>query len=231
MEIRLEYGIGREARFLSHLDILRLFGRALRRADLPIAYSQGFNPHPKIAFGPPLAVGMTSEREYLDMELTGHFPLEDLQARLAKAMPRGIVIKDAKEIRHKVPSLMAAIERAEFRLSLPLDEESSNLPWPSLIENFLSRQSIVVTRLGKKGPQPREIRPGIYRVAVEEEQDRLIFNLELQLDNQGTVRPDEVIRGLIDLEKISLNLEQMEICRSGLLIMAGTNKLTPLEVL
>ncbi|NLC39201.1 MAG: DUF2344 domain-containing protein, partial [Clostridia bacterium] len=67
MLIRLEYSRCGTARFLSHLEMLRLFERSFRRASLPLAFSRGFNPHPKISFGPPLPVGVSGRREYLDV--------------------------------------------------------------------------------------------------------------------------------------------------------------------
>ncbi|NLC76914.1 MAG: DUF2344 domain-containing protein [Clostridia bacterium] len=231
MLVRLEYSVGKEVRYLSHLDFLRLFIRALRRARLPVAYSQGFNPHAKVAFGPPLPVGITGSSEYLDVEFNEELPVTEIMDRLGQVLPRGVVIKRGKKIAGKTPSLMAVIERARFEVRIPLEDGQRGINWEKAIGSFMARTEVVVTRHTKDGPRPKEIRQGIYRLEGKEEEGTAVFNMELQVGNRGSVRPDEVIRGLIELEGIPLLPEAMEIRRTGLFLLQEGKPVTPLEIL
>lgn len=231
MLVRLEYSIGPETRYLSHLDFLRLFTRAIRRAGLPIAYSQGFNPHPKLAFGPPVAVGITSSYEYMDLELETEFCLDELVEKLSQALPRGINIIQAKEIKEQVTSLMAGIERANFEVKVPLADANTEIDWPDIFSRFLERPSIIITRQTKKGPKPKEIRLGIFNLKADQVDGLVVFRLELQVGSQGAVRPNEVIQALIDLEGIPLKEKEMQIHRDGLYLCQKERLLTPLEVI
>lgn len=231
MEVRLEYSVGKEVKYLSHLDFLRLFIRAIRRAGLPVAYSQGFNPHPKLAFGPPLAVGITSGCEYVDIELTEPVPVASIIERLEQALPKGVTIKQGKEIKGKTAPLMAAIERARFQVKVPLLEELDQEDLEQAMENFMNRLSIVVTRNTKKGPRPKEIRQGIFALTGKKDNGAVVLQLELQVGSQGSVRPDEIVRGLIELEGMPLQQEEMEIQRTGLFLLEDNAPVTPLEIL
>ncbi|HEU4333984.1 MAG TPA: TIGR03960 family B12-binding radical SAM protein, partial [Candidatus Eisenbacteria bacterium] len=105
------------ARFTSHLDLVRIFDRALRVAKIPMAYTQGFNRHAKIAYGPPLSLGATSRAEYFDLELAQGVPWETIAA-LNEILPEGVRILEGKPFSRNVDSLMSVITRADYRVSL-----------------------------------------------------------------------------------------------------------------
>jgi radical SAM family uncharacterized protein len=110
---RVKYSVGEAFRYAAHLDIVRSMYRALRRSELPIAYSQGFAPRPVVSFGPPLPVGLTSSEEYLDLQMAGHYP-GSLVRDLGPAMPRDLRLLEAKPIFAKVDSLGAALTAARY---------------------------------------------------------------------------------------------------------------------
>ena len=93
--IRVKYTKGEEIKFISHRDLMRLFQRAVRRAEIPIAYSQGFNPHMKISWGNALKVGQTSEGEYAELQIDGWIRPHELMAKLNPELPKGIEILEA----------------------------------------------------------------------------------------------------------------------------------------
>lgn len=231
MQVRLEYGVGDELRFLSHLDFLRLFIRAFRRAKLPIAYSQGFNPHPKMSFGPPLAVGITSSREYFDFELENPLPLLEIVKSLQKGLPKGLEISGAQEIKNKVPSLMAIIERASYEIKIVSEKGLTEAEWKGYINALFNRKEIHITRRTKEGPRSKEIRQGIFEIDIRQAQDGLVFIMVLQNGNQGAVRPEEVINALIEQEGAPLCTGILKIHRTGLYAVKENALLTPLEVL
>ena len=94
-KIRVKYRKGEEVKFISHRDLMRAFQRALRRTGLPVAYSQGFNPHMKISWGNALKVGATSEGEYAELQIDGWIKPFELMDRLNKELPPGIAILES----------------------------------------------------------------------------------------------------------------------------------------
>jgi len=93
--IKIEYSKGEEVKYLSHRDLMRAFQRAIRRADLPIAFSQGFNPHMKISWGQALKVGATSAAEPAELEMSEWVKPDELMARLNASLPKGLAISAA----------------------------------------------------------------------------------------------------------------------------------------
>lgn len=104
------------ARFISHLDLLRTFGRAARRAGLPLAFTQGFNPHPKITFAAPLAVGISGEAEFADLELTEKIPAPFVARALSDALPEGLRVLEVRQLKGAGPALMAMVRSASYRV-------------------------------------------------------------------------------------------------------------------
>jgi hypothetical protein len=109
--IRIKFTKTGRVRFLSHLDLMTLFQRAVARAAVPVAFSQGFNPHQKISFGPALSVGMESEAEYLDMETDPFIDLLRITKGLNNTLPEGIRILESRIIPSKAPSFSGSIGR------------------------------------------------------------------------------------------------------------------------
>ncbi|OGB89805.1 hypothetical protein A2625_05060 [candidate division WOR-1 bacterium RIFCSPHIGHO2_01_FULL_53_15] len=94
-KIKVKYRKGEEVKFISHRDLMRAFQRAIRRADLPVAYSQGFNPHMKISWGNALKVGAVSEAEFAEIQIDGWIRPHELVERLNRQLPRGLEILEA----------------------------------------------------------------------------------------------------------------------------------------
>ncbi|MCW3489231.1 TIGR03936 family radical SAM-associated protein [Dethiobacter alkaliphilus] len=190
-------------RFLSHLDLMRAWQRAIRRARLPVAYSAGFNPHPKMSFASALAVGITSEAEYLDIQFTESLGEEQLTA-LQKALPQGMAMTGWREVQDNAPALMALIRAAEWLVPLPQD----GLPQlQQKIEQVLQASELTVTREGKKGVKTVDIRPMIYGLHVDEK-ERLV--MLLASGGEGGVRPREVL-GLLDVPEAEKHLHRTEL--------------------
>lgn len=116
--LRINFSKTGQMRFLSHLEMVNLFYRALRRAGFPLLYSQGFHPLPKVSFGYPLPVGIESLDEYMDVEIEGLPQLKSLFERLKKEMPEGIMLLDIKPIPLRSPSITASIRGATYNLLL-----------------------------------------------------------------------------------------------------------------
>jgi radical SAM-linked protein len=137
VRIRVEFSKTGRLRFLSHLELLVLLLRAMRRAEIPIEYSKGFHPSPNISFGPPLSVGVAGLSEYFDLEVRPPFDLVLNMRKLNELLPDGVFIKDMRAVSAKDESLNSFIRRYEYEVK---GGDLSNIAW------FLSEKEIVVQR-------------------------------------------------------------------------------------
>jgi radical SAM-linked protein len=167
---------------------MTLFHRAVARAKAPIAFSQGYNPHPKLAFGPALPVGMESGTEYLDLEVDAFADLLQITKGLNSALPEGVRILESKVVPKKAPSLSGSISRYTYEVAI------AGPHWDGIearVKDFLSRSSVIVSKEGKQ----KDIRPCIESIAVGP--DSLVCTL---IDHdQIKPRMQDVIERLFDI--------------------------------
>jgi len=233
MILRLKYSKTAQGRFLSHLDLLRTMQRIFRRAGLPLAYSEGFNPHPKISYGSALAVGVTSDGEYLDVELRQELPVAEIAARIAAVVPPGLKVLAVQELQGRQESLTAILNMARYQVEARLDRSLSQNEAEEMVAELLNQEKILVEREGKKGLRSIDIRAGIYQVSVQAAEQTLHFVLELQTGSAGNVRPEEILSWLAAnvLNRKGIKLAgSLRIHRLGLYIKEQDSIRTPLEV-
>ena len=191
MRVRLRYTKAGKVRWTSHRDLARMFERAFRRTQLPIAYSGGFAPRPKVSFGLALPTGAESEAEYLDLELIEGttVDLETLPARLSDALPVGVEVNAAAVIDDGAPSLQEAVSSCVWRV------EVSGTGHDELCEkvaDVIAAPTLVVTRTRKGNLVTDDIRPGILALRVVEG-----VEVECELATQPrAVRPGELVRAI-----------------------------------
>lgn len=217
MRVRLVYRQEGPARFISHLDVMRAFERAARRAELPLAYSQGFNPRPKLVFAAPLPVGTSGCREYVDLELEGYLAPEEVLDRLRRNLPGGLVPFGARSAAG--PPLMSLVSRVCYLAAGDLPRGFSAGHLEEGVARFLAREEIVTERKTAKGIRRKDIRPGIHRLTAQSDGDRLKLTMELEAGSARNVRPDEVIQALgVVLE---LDAESFNVLRTAVLSGEG----------
>ncbi|HPZ43342.1 MAG TPA: TIGR03936 family radical SAM-associated protein [Bacillota bacterium] len=191
---RMMYAKVGPARFISHLDLLRTFGRAARRAGLPLAFTQGFNPHPKITFAAPLAVGIAGEAEFADLELTRKIPAPVVARALTGALPEGLSVLEVRLQRGSSPPLMAMVECASYRAEAKACGPVTGEELKDAIASFLSRQEILVERKNKEGKKVlRNLRPGIFEMSGKVDNDIIKIEAELKTGSSGNIRIEEVM--------------------------------------
>jgi radical SAM family uncharacterized protein/radical SAM-linked protein len=214
------------ARFLSHLDNIRVFERAIRRSGLPVEFTQGFHPHIKISFGPPLQLGYTSEAEYFDLNLDR--PFQPFMAdKLNEALPEGFAITLAKPVIDKKTSLSGFLNRAVYEVDLDNGQELR-----TKIDSLLARKEVEIERAGKDETKIVDIRPAVYhleiRASTEDRPDMVAVSMELGVGTAGYARPSEVIlaAGIVD----EATLPALAFHRKELLyISAAGDKFTPMD--
>lgn len=168
LRIRVQFSKTGELRFLSHREVMTAITRGLRRADLPVLYSQGFHPSPRISFGPPLNVGVSGLKEYFDMDIQPLFPLPELEGKINLQLPKGLRLNAGCVIPSNEPSIDSFISRYEYEIICP-DAD--------IINSFLEKDSIVVDRENAAGKKSQvDIRSMVDGVhAVNSNAVRLTF--------------------------------------------------------
>ncbi|NLY71506.1 MAG: DUF2344 domain-containing protein [Clostridiales bacterium] len=152
-------------KYISHLDMIRLFHRAFKRMEISLSYSQGFNPRPKMSFAQPLSLGFTSLGEYLEFETNKIYNAKDLKDMLNSAMPDGIEITDCWQLDPKSKSIASIVKWASYEIQCDCEIE------PSLVEKFLNQEKIIVLKRQKKKTTMKEIdiKPMIYEFKTLED--------------------------------------------------------------
>ncbi|MEE9442823.1 MAG: TIGR03960 family B12-binding radical SAM protein [candidate division Zixibacteria bacterium] len=191
-KLRIKWGKKGLVRFLSHLENNRVFERAIRRARLPVVYSQGFHPHQKLSFGPPLPLGYSSDEEYLDIQTEGSCLKAHLDA-LSHTLPEGFFIREYKQIFSKAPAISTLLNRATYQISGDFGDPG---PLGSAIEKLLERDSIIALRTTKDGGKEVEIRPAIYRLELNDLLPNAVIEMELGLGQGGYTKPSEVLESI-----------------------------------
>jgi radical SAM-linked protein len=157
MNIRLKFTKGKEVKYISHLDLMRVFQRAIRRTGIPISYSSGFNPHQEISFGAPLPLGITSNAEYVDFRLVEPMEIQEIKNRLNSSLPEGIRILEGIRLGENPKSAMSAVTHARYQISMEIENIAPDALEKS-IEAFISQEHIIVMKeQPKKGFQLKEV--------------------------------------------------------------------------
>jgi radical SAM-linked protein len=166
-DLRIKFIRGEEVKFISHLDLMKVFERAARRVNIPIAFSQGFNPHAHLIFGLPLSVGVTSQAEYADIELTEIIEPESFVTRLNHELPKGLIIVEAKDRQAKV-NIMASIGAAIYEILISVPEDLEIIDFQEDIASFLAKEEIIVKKEGKKGIRELDIKTMILQIKLKD---------------------------------------------------------------
>ena len=203
--LRIVFGRGEAIKYISHLDLARAWERVLRRAGVPLAYSQGFNPRPKIVFASALPVGVIARREMMDLFLKRPVMPLNLNRRLKPHLPPGLSVVSAKEVYHHLPSLPSQVCGAQYRVEIEWAESREALA--SRTADFMAAASLVRERRGKT----YDLRPLVESLSVAEAMpDGFALHMRLSLRQNGTARHDEVLDALGLTEMTRL------VCREGL---------------
>ncbi len=183
----IKYARDERVKYISHLDFVRLFHRAIRRADLPFMFSQGFNPHPIMTVAQPLSVGVTSDCEYMNVGFDGDFSNEELKERINKALPPGYSIVDVKKVNSKKEIDLTALDRAVYVVEI---EYEGNID----INKFLLNETLRVMKKSKSGIKESDIRPYIYDLKVLETKNNIMtLEMCIAIGNKYNLKPETVI--------------------------------------
>jgi len=192
--LRIRFGRGEEIKFISHLDIMRLWDRAFHRARIPLAYSEGFNPHPKMSLAVPLAVGVTSEAELMDVFVDKPVSPHWFTSALNQQLPPGISILGVYQTPLTLPSLQSQVRYADYRVQLETSEAkdieakvaallaAEHLPWQHRRDT------------GQRSYDLRALVDDLRLVGVTD--SGCTLEMRLRCDSGGSGRPEQVVLAL-----------------------------------
>lgn len=230
---RLRVRIAKEglARFLSHLDFQQTLARALRRSQLPVAYSQGFNPHPRYSFAAALPTGYASEGEYLDVELREPVEPSEFGSRLGQALPAGLRVVEVREAPAGGTALMAAINTATYWVRFAVPHPEPEREAAAAIAAFLARASVEIERTGREGRvQSLNIRPLVHALSPAPDEPHRggpsaaalgmpgqgALRAVLAAGQQGNLRPEDLLTGLGQVHEPLAGARALMVVRLGL---------------
>jgi len=201
---RIVFEKGAGMRFTSHLDLMRTWERALRRSELPLAFTQGHHPHLKFSFGPPLPLGHRSRSEVFDLELTRP-PGVDLKERLDAVLPDGLQVLAYRPILFKTPSLMSQLGGASYRVRFPrsflaeagIDPATAFATLEHGIAELLGREHVIVRRQGEEQAREFDARPSIAALEACDTEDPPVFDAHIRFVPRAVVRPEELVTLLL----------------------------------
>ncbi len=218
---RMKFAKTGRLRFLSHLDLMSLFQRAAARARVPIIFSQGFNPHPKIAFGPALPVGVESTAEYLDIETGRYIEPQDLTKALNRMLPGETGILEARVISSKAPSLSGCISRYAYEVTVPKLIDGNV---EKRVTSFLSQTSVIAVKEGKQ----KELRPSIESISVRDGETPAVLEIVLVDRDQFKPRLQDVVTQLFGVG--TEQLQAFKFRRVGMFLLDGSAWKSPMEI-
>lgn len=202
-------------RYISHLDLLRLFKRSFKRVGVKLQYSQGFNPHPKMSFAQPLSLGYSASAEYLEFDTTEPYKTEEIIEKLNAVMPEGIHIFACDELPVGGKTLAALTEAADYEIRIPV-EGSPSAGVGDLTDQFLAQDQIKVSKHQKKTGKDIEIdvRPMIHEMNMVVYDNYIMITMRLAAGSTANLSPEIVLSTFCDFTGIPYDRTEVLVRRT-----------------
>lgn len=221
IKVRIKFSKHGALKFIGHLDIMRYFQKAFRRAGIDIAYTEGFSPHQVMSFAAPLGVGLESDGEYLDVELNALESTDSLKEKINEQMADGMEILSVVVLPEKTGSAMAAVAAAGYYIAF----RNAFLPpdgWQSVIDAFLAKEHIMVEKQTKKSALKIDIKPSIYDFRPSSYQEKDCLYLMVNASSAGNIKPAMVMEALFEEMGEPFDISQLQVTRENTYCNRGT---------
>ena len=219
MKVRIKFEKDGIMRYIGHLDIMRFFQKAIRRAEIDIKYSSGFSPHQIMSFAAPLGVGHISFGEYFDIEVLSHKGNEQMMQALNETMVPGIRITSVKALPETAGNAMASVAAARYFVNFK-DTAKVSFPFMGSENTFMAQEEILVKKQTKKQELTMDIKPHIYEWIPRE------YGIEMLLDasSSGNIKPLLVIEAYCSFIGEPFEALDYQITRMETYLNAGTTE-------
>ena len=228
MNIRMKFKKSGCMKFIGHLDIMRYFQKAIRRADIDIAYSEGFSPHMIMSFAAPLGVGLTSEGEYVDLQVHSCASSKAAVDALNSVMVDGMEVVSFKLLPENVKNAMASVAAADYFVNWR--EGYAPEGWEEKFLAFLQKEEMLIVKKTKRSEAEVDLKPMLYKAEIR---DGGIF-MQVACGSVNNLKPELVMEAFAKDAGMELAPFALEVCRVEVYADLGdetTKKLVPLEEL
>lgn len=227
MKIRIKFTKSGVMKFVGHLDIMRYFQKVMRRANIDIAYSEGYSPHQIMSFALPLGVGITSDGEYLDIEIKTVLSSQEAMKQLNETMAEGIEVISFRQLSDGNKNAMSIVAAADYDIVFREGSEP-NLNWENKINDFFDQEEIIVTKTSKKSVKEVDIKPMIYSISAENGKT----TMQIATGSVNNLKPELVMQAFCEYIGFELKEFALMIHRKDLYANVGDDlnrKLIALE--
>ena len=231
MRLRVKFKKYGPVRFIGHLDVMRYFQKAIRRAGIDVSYSTGFSPHQIMSFAAPLGVGLTSNGEYMDVEVdslprpeNGSTSCRTAVRKLNEAGVKGIDVIDVHILPENAGNAMASVAAASYtvrfrqdRLPLSGGESVTGFSLQQMCDDLLRRSEIMVIKETKRGTREVDLRPGIYSLAWKNG----CYHMLLDASSAGNIKPVQVMEAMFADSGFPLQKDSLLVTREDVFTREG----------
>lgn len=217
MKLRIKFKKFGPIRFIGHLDVMRYFQKAIRRAQLDVAYTQGFSPHQIMSFASPLGVGLESNGEYMDIEVHSLISCKDVQDRLNAVGAPGIEVVSVKVLPDGAGNAMASVAAASYTVTFR-EGRGPHFEIDKALKNFLAKEQILITKEGKKGTREVDLKPGIYELTWQEN----ALHMLVDASSAGNIKPIQIVEALFSDNQEELPENALFVIREETFTNIGT---------
>ena len=200
MKLRIKFAKYGSMKFIGHLDMMRFFQKAIRRAGIDIKYSEGFSPHQIMSFAAPLGVGIESTGEYMDIEVLSMTSTEDIKQALNEVMVDGVEVLSVSMLPDNAKNAMASVAAASYKIKM----NEGNFPVEDLneaLQRFFGQDKIPYTKETKKSVVGLDLKQGLYKIGVDE--DNAICML-VNASSSGNIKPGIVFEKFCEFTGIEV---------------------------
>jgi len=193
--LRIRFNRGEELKYISHLDLMRLWQRVLNRAGIALAYSEGFNPHPRMSMAAPLALGVTSEAELMDIVLAKFISPHTFTTAIGRQLPRGVSISGVFNTALNMPSLQSQLRHAEYAVGISTEKGRPEIE--AAMTDLLEKESLPWQHQRDTGPRKYDLRALIDDLwLIDWQKGGCNIGMRLRSDSNGSGRPEQVAAAL-----------------------------------
>lgn len=224
MKIRMKFSKNGPIKYIGHLDVMRYFQKAIRRAEIDIAYSQGFSPHQIMSFAQPLGVGVESDGEYVDVELNSAQSARDIKDKLNTVMNEGIKIESVKKLSDGTMNAMASVAASKYLIYIKEGYEF-DVDFFSQCIKLGQKEHIYIVKKTKKSEVEMDLKPAIFEMEIT--QDGLI--LFVDSSSSGNIKPNLVLEEVCRENGIEYNPLAFAIRRLDMFTRNIKGKLVPMD--
>lgn len=229
MKIRIKFQKHGAMKFIGHLDMMRYFQKCMRRADIDIAYSEGFHPHQIMSFAAPLGVGITSSGEYLDIQVNSTQSSEQSLRALNEVMAEGIAVVSYRKLKEDEKKAMSIVAAAEYKVWVKDGAEVPKLDYEAALEAFFRKpKEILITKKTKKSETVIDLKKLIYEIQIQVKEDKPVYFMRVSAGSANNLKPELVISSFYEFmglkfDPLSVQIHRVDVYgqKNGALISLG----------